>query len=279
MALFHNKVFAIIVALPAEARPFIRKFGLQKVNGSKPASYRSESVWLIISGVGRKNAALAGASLLEYGEPLALCNVGICGSRDKRWEIGSTIYVNKIRNSLTGETYYPDPLARHNFPEAGLVTHDEPQGRSSINRWPDLPLVDMEASYICKEIQSFIPPHRWHFLKVVSDYLQDEKLTANGVERLMKEPCEEISFFIENLCHVIESEAQFTEMSAGKLERFSAMLHLTITQKRHLKRLCLHRISTGDKNLKILDLFTSLECTEKAQRNKIFEQICDAVLQ
>ncbi len=278
MLVSHSKVLAIIFALPAEARPFIRKLGLRRARGSGPPTYESDKVRLVISGVGRQKAADATAYLLEKESAFALCNVGICGSRAKRHAIGTTIYVNRIRDNLTGRSYYPDPVVRHEFPEAGLVTHDEPQVMTSVNPSPDSSLVDMEAAGICQQILPLLPPHRFHFLKIVSDHLDDAKLSACYVEQLVEEAYDGIWEFMENLRSVVASEPIFNEIADFKYNNLAKGLRLTTTQRSHLERLCLHRVSAGDHNLDILDSFENIVSAVKVERNKIFKKICCVLL-
>lgn len=75
----------MVVALPAEARPLIAHFGLERLGRADPlAIYRRSDMALIVSGAGSEAAAAAVDDLVQsipQGTPCTWLNIGVAGHR------------------------------------------------------------------------------------------------------------------------------------------------------------------------------------------------------
>ncbi len=107
----------LVVALAAEARPIARHLGLRGSDETAPFRlYRSESIRLVVTGVGR-NACAAGAAyaFAKAGEvrDAAWINVGVAGHATA--EIGSAFVAAKIRDGWRRPVLVSEPALRDRF--------------------------------------------------------------------------------------------------------------------------------------------------------------------
>ncbi len=157
-------MFYIITAMYAEAHAFITRFQLKKdISHTRFQVFKNEEaeLCLVISGVGSVPAAVAVSSICtEYGASQGdyLLNVGICAGilgenvnrTDNIFQTGKIFLCNKIREQVTGKTFYPDILYRHGFMEAQIVTGVKPYIKTDPAEMTgtDFSLYDMEAAAI-----------------------------------------------------------------------------------------------------------------------------------
>lgn len=161
----------IHTALLCEAMPIIEHFKLKKESGI----YKNEKIWLCVLGVGKKNTSKLNEILDNYKFE-KIINLGICGCSDKNINIGEIFCVNQKLNG---------------FKFANLVCVKQPQTTIKAT------LCDMESDEfikICKfrKIEYFI-------IKIVSDYLNMQKLDKNFVYNLIKNQICKIDKFINEL--------------------------------------------------------------------------------
>src|SRR4029077_10756350 len=98
-----------VVALQAEARPLVERFGMVAVSESPFPVYRGEEGWLIVSGHGKAASAAATAYLhLAAGGALgrAWLNVGLGGHG--RRTLGDGVLAHKITDAASGASWYPE---------------------------------------------------------------------------------------------------------------------------------------------------------------------------
>jgi adenosylhomocysteine nucleosidase len=269
----------LIVALKAEARSLIRVAGLKRSNDHSWSCYESKVFDLVISGVGKENAEKTTILILERYRLPTICNLGVCGSRSKKYEIGTSIYVNSIYDSLSKRSYFPDPVVRHSFRESGLVTYDEPQDNNSVQLKKHFPLVDMEAAFVCSVLDKKIPWQRVHVMKVVSDHLDYKCLSASHIEDIMRDLSIDFIDFIYKISDHKLKEMHLDDVTLSKISKLFEFLNLSSTQRKKLHRLILCRYTTGDKDLPCLDFSIYPSKINKCSRNIIFSEICSEVLQ
>ena len=117
----------IVCALPAESRPWITLFKLQRQHDEQAFTRycnASNTISLIESGMGVLAAATATASAFHLSgshQHTVFCNIGIAGGRHP---IGSLYEANKITHAETGQSEYP--LPRFDLPSEHLITINNP---------------------------------------------------------------------------------------------------------------------------------------------------------
>ena len=70
----------LIMATRIEADPFIQGLKLEKMENSFFHVYSNDDVTLIISGIGKTNAAMATTYMISTFSPNRILNPGACGS-------------------------------------------------------------------------------------------------------------------------------------------------------------------------------------------------------
>ncbi len=184
----------IVTALRAEARPLVERFGLAETDGGPFAVYRGTDVSLAVSGIGKTAAAAAAAHLLTAGgagEADTCADIGICGSAAPGDRVGDLKVVGRIVDAGSGKKHLlPGPGDR-----AAITCVDRPAGEEDREALAG-GLVDMESAGFVAAARRFLPAHRIHVLKVVSDLLSKE----------------------------LPDEAHVSSLIAGALDRISAIL-------------------------------------------------------
>jgi len=156
----------IVVALPAEARPLIKHFNLQRKQelAAYPV-YQKDAITLIITGVGKIPAATAISFLYEAlgsHREMAWLNVGVAGHRSH--EVGKGFLVPCITDVADGKNYYPPTALPFTTPRESLISVETPQ-----EHYPETKLVDMEASGFYKSAACFSTGELVQCYKIVSD--------------------------------------------------------------------------------------------------------------
>lgn len=266
----------IITAMYAEAHPFITRFQLKKdISHTRFQVFldREADLCLVISGTGSIPAAVAASTICtEYhaGQGDFLLNVGVCGqirneairnedvhgedihSEDIHSEnilrarsacqTGKVFLCNKIKEQVTGRTFYPDILYRHKFTEAQIITGAKPYEKASPatvcstgikgNRYAkpheraavteaekieaerietedtDFCLYDMEAAAVYQAGAYFFGPHQMNFIKIISDDGNTANITTEQIERLIDNNMEPIADYMSTLRTAAEDAAE-----------------------------------------------------------------------
>jgi len=158
------------IALMCEAQPVIKHLKLKKILNINVATiYRSDNLFLCVTGIGQLNMAtaiafMAGKNIIN---PAAiLINIGIAGS--KNYQIGDFIEVNKIslyqQNDYHHYNYYPVKLHDFKFPEAELITYNQ-----ISNIYRDNSLSDMEGYGFFSAAIKYVPREQIWLGKIISD--------------------------------------------------------------------------------------------------------------
>lgn len=182
----------IFVALYPEAKPIIRRLGLKKERvefGFDVYTEEESGIRLVITGVGMVAAAAAVGSILTYYHAgkkdisgITLINFGSCAGNGR---VGEFYLCNKIIDSVSNYTFYPDILFHHDFPESYVVTE-----AGILKEGLDGPyregLHDMEAAAIYQTASRLLGPHQMRFFKVISDNGKGEKISAQELTKIME---------------------------------------------------------------------------------------------
>lgn len=276
----------IVTALPCEASPIVRKYGLKRDSCRYFPLYRGDGMCLIVSGVGKMSAAIATAYLLAYdtglgqtgGEKgLAIINIGVCGAFHQRYPIGTPLLVNKVIDHETGNQYFPDILIEHPFEEGSLETYNHVVRQEDVLSGrvePQADLADMEASGFFQAASRFLSPHQIYIIKVIGDYLDvvdfDRQRVAHCISGIMG-LLDGFIKGVEGLCRV-EGDV-LTPDERQQLEKVKESLRLTVTQSHQLMDAATrYKLRTG-RQLPDLTEFTQIQIKVKAEGKKAFERI------
>jgi hypothetical protein len=228
----------IVTALDPEARPLIEHYRLKRDSSLPYTLYRNEDTLLLVSGIGKANAAMAVSALLGWRIPKrddVFINIGICGA-PITFPVGEALLIHQI---IDGDRrYYPDILYPHFLRETSLICADVPQSTTS-----DFP-VDMESSGIFQAASRFFKLHQMAFLKIVSDHCEPKNVTKEGVISLVGSHLMTFDHLRENLIPIQEQTTLFTNEERAMIETFKT--HFTKSQGDSLEdALCYFRLKNS----------------------------------
>lgn len=223
----------LVVALPAEARPLIGRFGLARADSDTLPVWRGEGVELVVSGVGRSASASAVASLAggESSTEAAWLNVGVAGHRTL--SLGEIVLAHKVAERASGRVWYPPLVFEPPCATATVTTVDWPE-----TSYPEDTVYEMEAAGFCSAAARFASAELIQVVKVISDNAASppERLSAGRVEELIEVRAETIEQIAE------ETAALARELAARRapppaLGGFIERWRFTVTQRRRLEQL------------------------------------------
>ncbi len=224
-------MLTIVTALSCEARPLVDYFKLKATLSDSPFPiYQREKVTLIVSGVGKVNAALAVGYIqaklnLESGVWL---NVGIAGHQTLA--VGTPLLAHKVIDSGTGRAYYPTFLKSASVKTDTIYTVEHPE-----KSFGEKHVYEMEAAGFMQAALRFSSSELVHCYKIISDNLESTAfLAAKEVQALLTEHCREIQQFADTLQIFREKIFEATTPSE---EPFLSQWHFTNTQRHQLRRL------------------------------------------
>lgn len=226
-------VVGVIVALAAEGAVFRRAWGLKALKQEGPfRCYGDDIRILVISGTGKVRCAAAVSWLLSRFPAIregVLLNAGVAGSPAQG--IGSVHLIHQAADAATGKRFYPDILFSHPYGEATLHTVDRP-AEVPAEGMAEEELVDMEGAAFLQGAQLFLPCHRAHLLKVVSDNLTPDNIDKNAIKDLMENALPAA----EHIIGAVPGELDIMEKRMGIFEEIGAQWRLTMSQRAQLNR-------------------------------------------
>lgn len=161
-----SSLINFVVAMPGEARPLQDWYRLKAVRGSHPYSiFRNEHISLIVSGMGKLNAAAATGylqALLGTAEKGIWVNVGVAGHHSL--PLGTPFLAHKVIDDASGLTRYPPLVTEFPCTSETLYTLDKPDLEYLREA-----AVDMEASGFLAAAARGTTRELVHCFKVVSD--------------------------------------------------------------------------------------------------------------
>lgn len=162
-------MITVFIAMKQEAAPLIERLSLKHTSSPIFETYENERIRLIITGLGKINAAsAAGFCLGRYGKDTHYINYGTAAGDNT--QIGQTFFAAQIIDEASGREYFPD-IADHSFPHVSLHTVDKPilisNSPESISE--KLPIYDMEAFGIFSALKNAVTPDRITIIKTVTD--------------------------------------------------------------------------------------------------------------
>jgi adenosylhomocysteine nucleosidase len=167
-------VTAIVMATMLEAKPFVLGMSLRQTRKIPFRLFQNNGMLLIISGIGKANAAMATAYSCLKLKPGCVCNLGAAGATHSGYELGDIFHIQKIfepdRPDLTTKkpcVHQPDLLK--GFTTTILATSDravlDSKERKAISINADL--IDMEGASVVQACRMF--KKKCYLFKFVSD--------------------------------------------------------------------------------------------------------------
>lgn len=180
-------MIGLVFATLLEADPFIKGFSLKDCEREPFAVYRNETFRLIISGIGKANAAMACAYIIRKYHPSCICNLGAAGATDKTFILGESYHITKViepdRPQLkTGLFHEHSPHVLSGFHQAILATQDRPVNNPEEKREIALlaQLVDMEGASVVQAAGLYQTTcYLFKFVSDTSDHCQSNDIVNN----------------------------------------------------------------------------------------------------
>ena len=196
-------VTAIVMATMLEAKPFVLGMPLHQTRKSPFRLFQSDGMLLIISGIGKANAAMATAYGCLKFNPACIFNLGAAGATHSGYDLGEIFHIQKIvepdRPDLkTGKpcVHKPDLLA--GFKTTILATSDravlDPKERKTISENADL--IDMEGASVVQTCRTF--QKKCYLFKFVSD-TPDHTLDQDIVDHIQRYRQRFYDFFMDSV--------------------------------------------------------------------------------
>lgn len=182
-----NYINCMVMATLLEAKPFIGGLSLIRETDKPFPVYRNNNYILIISGIGKANAAMACSySCLKFPE-CRIINLGAAGSTSKKHLLGETLHIKEAiehdrphLKSKTPYVYTPDFFEGFSF--AKIATSDHPvkdhKERNKLSLVADL--VDMESASVVQTCKKFnIPCYIFKFVSDTPEHANDTDIVEN----------------------------------------------------------------------------------------------------
>ena len=234
-------------ALPSEAKPLLRHFGLkgEPTPGPFPC-YVGEDVALVVSGIGKIQAAAAVSYLYSQlhhhpdvsGAALASAawiNVGIAGHGSH--PVGQAILAHEVLDRASGRRHYPPLVIQPPCPTDRVITVDQ------VEQAYDPPVAyDMEAAAFCAVAALLAHVELVHCLKVVSDGPEAEihGITREKVEVWIGDHLGTLDALIDR-CRPLMVEMQPLHEDPADFQDCLERWHFTATDRRQLRKLLRRR--------------------------------------
>ena len=167
-------MIGLIVATRLEADPLIGLLGLNAVPYDPFPVFEGRGVRLIISGIGKTNAAMATTFLILRSPLKCICNLGAAGATGECWSLGACLHVWRVIEPdridfETRKPKYHDLDTLEGFSTVSLATQDSPVVDIEQRRVlaPLAELVDMEGAAVTQTCHRMRV--RCHVFKFISD--------------------------------------------------------------------------------------------------------------
>lgn len=224
-----------VVALQAEARPLVDRFGLQSAGDGAFPVYRGENAWLIVSGQGKAAAAAATAYLhLTSGGAMGgvWLNVGLGGHSQRT--LGEGVIAHKISDAASGAAWYPQIVIESPSPTAPVLTVERVEEEYSPP-W----IYESEAAGFFPIACRFSVAELVHCYKIVSDNPDatlSRRMSSASIEALVGRNLDRIVTFAGDLMGLGRELAALAADPPGYREAL-ARWSFTGEQQHRLRRL------------------------------------------
>ena len=193
-----------------------------------------ETHWLIISGIGRNNAAAATAYLYAYSKAskyTSWINIGIAGS--SKGNYGDLYLVDKISTYQRKKCTYPSTQPKATLPKMHLFTSDIP-----ISDYSSHELIDMEGSAFFDIASKLTSKEFICLMKVISDGPKNyiKEITKSKISNLIKENLSKIIDLVSYYERLSEEEFQIID-KPKLFDKIKSKWHFSSTQSYRLETL------------------------------------------
>ena len=245
-----------VVALKEEAQIILEHFKLKAVNEKTIYPiYKNEQEthWLIISGIGRSNAAASTAYLYSFSKAskyTSWVNIGIAGS--DKGNYGELYLVDKISTYQGKKSTYPSTMPKTHLPKMHLFTSDIP-----ISDYSTFELIDMEGSAFFDIASKLTSKEFICLMKVISDGPENDikEITKSKISNLIK----------ENLLKIIDVISYYERLSQEEFQIIDKpKLFNEIKSKWHFSATQSYRLETL---LRRIEIFCNKKDIEKTIKN------------
>ena len=224
-----------VIALAVEARPLLEADKWAAITTSPFKTYyaSNQRCAMIISGIGRVNAAAATAYLGScVPRHLVWINLGTAGHGIS--PIGEGFLIHKITDRQNNTNYYPLRLPYEQ--SAALVCYDRVQKPSAL----DGSLADMESAGFFPIARLFTFHELTHLYKIVADN-QETTFKAEQIPKMIAKHLPKLSAIRDQLCSKAETHLAagiaMEQQIALWLEQAAEQWHLSATQRNQLAQL------------------------------------------
>lgn len=221
-----------LTALKQEAKPLIEHYKMKQKKAPFPY-FESGDASLVISGMGKAQAAAATAFSLTHGSPGAIFNVGVCGAHSDA--IGDGFLVHKVIDEGSKAVHYPVMLL--DGPSRELHTLDLPS-----SEYKESVLFDMEGFGYFWTAERFLSRELIQSYKIVCDNALEpwgpdtEKRIFASIEGLMRDALDVTVAYAEAL-RELGLEVQNIHKLPSDYDSLCRKFHFTECERLRLKRL------------------------------------------
>jgi adenosylhomocysteine nucleosidase len=182
-----DHLICLIMATHLEAKPFIIGLSLVREESEPFPVYKNNDILLVISGIGKGNAAIACACACLKFKPSCIINLGAAGATGLTHAPGEALHVNEAYEydrpqfkTKAPHKHTPDII--DGFPCAKIATLDrpvlDPAERQKIAKTADL--IDMESASVIQSCRKFRT--KCYIFKFISDtpeHTTDDDIVKN----------------------------------------------------------------------------------------------------
>ncbi|MCC5833038.1 MAG: hypothetical protein JJU12_08370 [Chlamydiales bacterium] len=221
-------MIGIVCALKCEADRLISHFSLKPYLQKSPYSlYCNESICLVVSGIGKTQAAAATAYTHAVTGCSAWLNVGVGGHRDA--PVGEGFFAHQVCDFESGRRYYPVFGWKLVEKTASVLTVDRVE--KSYDREA---VYEMEAAGFCAAAFCFSTSELIHSYKIVADNLEKPPTRDRSfIRSLIEAHLTAVESAVEKLLALENDLSDPTIDLTPFLERW----HFTETQRHQLRGL------------------------------------------
>ncbi len=181
-------MIGLVMATRLEAAPFVSGLDFRAEAIGPFTAYTAENLVLIISGMGRTNAAMACAGLCLRFSPACLVNIGAAGAAaGDGFALGDIYHVSEAvepdrLHFRTGLPFRHEPDMLPGFRTARVATRDQavvaPDSRRSMAALAELS--DMEGAAVIQAARKFkLPCFLFKFVSDTPEHSTDTEIPAN----------------------------------------------------------------------------------------------------
>ena len=280
-------MLVVFCAMKCEASMLIRYYSLKKKQYTAFQIFENDdkTMALVVTGVGKNAAATAlGTIAGKYG--IGKCdyiiNFGIAAG--KNCNVGNLYVANKLVESCTDRSFYPDMLYNTKIDEATIVTVDNLITNADMS--DDL-IYDMEATAIYQSANHFVGPHQISFVKLISDNGNGaDKIRQQDVEALILQKQEQIIDYVDMIINAIDlqnnNQVFLTNENELLFKKVCEDMKCSKTMERDLyQQFRYYELSNNTLKQKILEMYENekLPCIDKKRGKVYLDELKRAVIQ